>query len=429
MKLSKFLFLMLVIMFIFSCGGNEETSKKECHSNNDCSKTQECRFKGKNSVSGECVDKKICKSDSECSDKRSCSASLIGTEKYCGGFLTKFDFKDNQKLSDGRVNEEYEDTIELVGQTGAFHIILKNGELPDGLMLNINTGDISGTPTKEGEYDFTLVAYNGASDAEYYYNIVKVEKKFSIKIKEAIVCTPNCDGKECGDDGCGGVCGTCQEGETCNDNGSCVSECVPNCDGKECGDDGCGDVCGICNSGNDVMSTCNSGYLCEQSDMAGKIVITELMPNPRSVADSKGEWIEIYNTTDSPIDLTNLKIIKDSVEKSIIIPEGQSSQIQPHSYFVIARSLTDSALNEVNAVSGFSLTNSGTHTVTIKLNEDILDTITYISSSVGKSWQVDPSLMDHDLNDYSFSWCKGSTVISEQNSDKGTPGAENLPCE
>ena len=53
-------------------------------------------------------------------------------------------------------------------------------------------------------------------------------------------CLPSCFGKECGDDGCGGLCGTCQEGYTCN-NGIC--ECVPQCEGKECGPDGCGGTC------------------------------------------------------------------------------------------------------------------------------------------------------------------------------------------
>jgi len=36
-------------------------------------------------------------------------------------------------------------------------------------------------------------------------------------------CTPDCDGKECGVDGCGGSCGTCDNGETC-DEGVCTSE-------------------------------------------------------------------------------------------------------------------------------------------------------------------------------------------------------------
>jgi hypothetical protein len=35
-------------------------------------------------------------------------------------------------------------------------------------------------------------------------------------------CTPSCGGKSCGDDGCGSVCGTCDEGLACTD-GQCVA--------------------------------------------------------------------------------------------------------------------------------------------------------------------------------------------------------------
>ncbi len=59
-------------------------------------------------------------------------------------------------------------------------------------------------------------------------------------------CIPDCTDQECGDDGCDGSCGACGDGETC-DGGLCVEEaCVPTCDGKTCGDDGCGGVCGEC---------------------------------------------------------------------------------------------------------------------------------------------------------------------------------------
>ncbi len=43
-------------------------------------------------------------------------------------------------------------------------------------------------------------------------------------------CVPKCSGKECGDDGCGGVCGTCEEGKHC----SAKSKCVCDCDNIEC---------------------------------------------------------------------------------------------------------------------------------------------------------------------------------------------------
>ena len=35
-------------------------------------------------------------------------------------------------------------------------------------------------------------------------------------------CVPDCTGCECGDDGCGGICGTCPNGESCNSNQLCV---------------------------------------------------------------------------------------------------------------------------------------------------------------------------------------------------------------
>ena len=61
-------------------------------------------------------------------------------------------------------------------------------------------------------------------------------------------CTPDCSGRECGDDGCGGTCSPgCAANEVCNDDGQC--ECIPDCLGRSCGDDGCGGSCGSCTDG------------------------------------------------------------------------------------------------------------------------------------------------------------------------------------
>jgi cysteine-rich repeat protein len=59
-------------------------------------------------------------------------------------------------------------------------------------------------------------------------------------------CQRKCDGKACGDDGCGGTCGVCTgAGVTCSAAGQCAT-CQPSCSGKTCGSDGCGGVCGKC---------------------------------------------------------------------------------------------------------------------------------------------------------------------------------------
>jgi hypothetical protein len=69
-------------------------------------------------------------------------------------------------------------------------------------------------------------------------------------------CVIDCAGKECGFDGCDGLCGVCDDGYYCSD-GICVEGgCVANCSGKQCGDDGCGGLCGICSN------TYGEGYVC-----------------------------------------------------------------------------------------------------------------------------------------------------------------------
>ena len=73
-----------------------------------------------------------------------------------------------------------------------------------------------------------------------------------------IVCIAECTDLECGDDGCGGSCGSCAPGQEC-DAGKCPI-CVPNCAGKECGPDECG---GYCGNGDAATEGCKSTQLCE----------------------------------------------------------------------------------------------------------------------------------------------------------------------
>lgn len=67
---------------------------------------------------------------------------------------------------------------------------------------------------------------------------------------DAPVCIPDCDGRSCGPDGCGGVCGVCDPDAICTDGGACepvdppagdascleVAECVFDCDDEACAD-------------------------------------------------------------------------------------------------------------------------------------------------------------------------------------------------
>jgi hypothetical protein len=76
-------------------------------------------------------------------------------------------------------------------------------------------------------------------------------------------CVPNCSGKVCGDDGCGGSCGACWPQDLCL-GGACV--CQPDCQGLACGSDGCGGSCGDCGGGD----VCVLGHCVCPPDCAGK---------------------------------------------------------------------------------------------------------------------------------------------------------------
>ena len=74
-------------------------------------------------------------------------------------------------------------------------------------------------------------------------------------------CEPNCLNKECGDDGCGGSCGTCGKGSDCEGSQCVNNSCYSDCSGKECGDSGCGGSCGTCPQG----SSCTLDGVCEKA--------------------------------------------------------------------------------------------------------------------------------------------------------------------
>jgi hypothetical protein len=48
------------------------------------------------------------------------------------------------------------------------------------------------------------------------------------------ICVPDCEGLECGEDGCGGNCGDCEDGSYCQE-GICQEECVSD---EGCTEDG-----------------------------------------------------------------------------------------------------------------------------------------------------------------------------------------------
>jgi len=79
---------------------------------------------------------------------------------------------------------------------------------------------------------------------------------------EALPCIPDCEGKLCGDDGCGVLCGVCDEGYSCTEDGQCDLYCEPQVSTTCVGNatywvNGCGDA-------NELKEECSTGTQCEE---------------------------------------------------------------------------------------------------------------------------------------------------------------------
>lgn len=90
------------------------------------------------------------------------------------------------------------------------------------------------------------------------------------------------------------------------------------------------------------------------------IIINEIMQNPSAVSDSNGEWFELYNTSDTAVNIDGW-IIQDNGSNSHTINYGSSLMIDAHSFLVLGNNADTSNNGHINIAyeyDGFSLGNS-----------------------------------------------------------------------
>jgi hypothetical protein len=94
-------------------------------------------------------------------------------------------------------------------------------------------------------YGDSEVAWNAVAGHTYFVIVdgfAGLSSDFRLTL--GCACLPDCGSRVCGDDGCGGSCGSCDAGEACQEGACCTQQCA----GRVCGDDGCGGQCGSCNT-------------------------------------------------------------------------------------------------------------------------------------------------------------------------------------
>ncbi|MGC4118188.1 MAG: lamin tail domain-containing protein [Myxococcales bacterium] len=154
-------------------------------------------------------------------------------------------------------------------------------------------------------------------------------------------CTPSCSGKVCGDDGCGGSCGTCNSHGTCTGSFTCscnagwtgptcgTAACVPNCSGKVCGDDGCGGTCG----------TCGAGLVCASGACGEAVVISQIFGGGGSSGSvPKNDYIELHNRSAAPVSLAGWSVQYGSATGSTWQVTLLTGSIPANGYYLVQES-------------------------------------------------------------------------------------------
>jgi len=158
----------------------------------------------------------------------------------------------------------------------------------------------------------------------------------------------------------------------------------------------------------------------------GDVVITEFMANPLAVSDSNGEWFELYNTTNSVLNLKGWTI-RDLGTNSYTI--STDLLIDSKSYLVLARNnseLLNGGFKTNHQYNSFVLNNNKDAIMLTQSGGEIVDFIEYNSSSgwtitAGKSLTLINFLGDHsDPNNWNIS------TQTYGNGDYGTPGTGTL---
>jgi hypothetical protein len=307
------MFPIWVITVFYNCSSGVDIDKRRfyCESDKECASGYIC-------VNNECIKKgtatdtgiRVCRIDEDCFSGERCVEGRCKVEFGDGGLDVKDLIEDagvdiEDILEDGTsigedggvdVISDVEDVIDIVSDTGCKNECYTAGKVvcagedgyrecinsEDGYMIWSNKRYCSEPPKNYCVDSKKLRVYDTSGKCvndrcEYGYN----DKDCLNGCENGMCknCAPDCSNKECGDDGCGGSCGSCVNNSICS-NFRCICDFgYENCDGNKnngcetdilrdtqnCG--GCGRVCNLpntllsgCAGGECKVISCKTGY-------------------------------------------------------------------------------------------------------------------------------------------------------------------------
>ena len=178
------------------------------------------------------------------------------------------------------------------------------------------------------------------------------------------------------------------------------------------------------------MYACIASSVLLSGNVAASLLITEIFNNPNAVADSAGEWFEVYNTGITSVDI-NGWTFSDTGADSFTI--GTSLLIAPNTYFVFgnnADTLTNGGVSVDYQYTGMTLANSADEIRIYDSSSTPVDFVDYdpfgsFSMAAGASIELNLSAYNASANDLGSNWSIATAPFGD--GDLGTPGAPPVP--
>ncbi|WP_051605646.1 T9SS type A sorting domain-containing protein [Polaribacter sp. Hel_I_88] len=189
----------------------------------------------------------------------------------------------------------------------------------------------------------------------------------------------------------------------------------------------------VTNSNCDITRSISSAVCLPDATCSavGALIITEIMQNPSAVSDDNGEYFEVYNTTNSPIELQGwtIKSLTTDSKDDII----KTSLIVPANGYVVFGENADISTNGGVTVdyqydSKIFLGN-GSDSIALECGGNIIDGVSWDDGATfpdpnGASMELATDKYSATDNDNGANWGEATQEIIA-NGDLGTPGAAN----
>ena len=246
--------------------------------------------------------------------------------------------------------------------------------------------------------------------------------------------------------GSSSVTGCCSADAECDDGNPCTAEgCDVNLDvcvttAAPLSGSGCCDSDAECND--DEPSTLDAcvAFRCVNTPDLGfcttpatsDLVINELLVDPSAVSDALGEWIELYNRTQDPIDVDGYSLTELGDAPQTVLLGGDGPLVIPAlGYLVLCRN-GDLASNggiacDATYGNGYALANDDDEVILKDAAGNVVDEVAYDGGPnfpVGLGASI--ALVNPDADNELGGFWRVAETASNDATDKGTPGAKNL---